>query len=107
MRRSQIKPEPQQRFLSFEFVALPRRFRAGNKEPEPVPIRGAIWETDGDATSIQLGVQFAMEGLSLLNAHHPARIAGPWLRAYPGSKCCHPARPRARRTHPLAFVSVC
>jgi hypothetical protein len=75
MRRSQIKPEPQQRFLSFEFVALPRRFRAGNKEPEPVPIRGAIWETDGDATSIRLGVQFAMEGLSLLNAHHPARIA--------------------------------
>src|SRR5882672_1982165 len=36
MRRSQIKPEPEQRFLSFRFVALPRRFRAANKEPEPV-----------------------------------------------------------------------
>lgn len=75
MRRSQIKPEPQQRFLSFELVALPRRFRAQNKEPEPVPIRGAIWEAGGDATSIRLGVQFAMEYQSLLNTHHPARIA--------------------------------
>jgi hypothetical protein len=73
MRRSEIKPEPQQRVLAFRFVALPRRFRAGNKETEPVPITCAIWEAGADATSIRLGVQFATEDQSLLNTNHPAR----------------------------------
>ena len=74
VRRSQIKPEPEQRLIKVRFTALPKRFRASNKAPEPVPITCAIWEARGDGNSIRFGVQFATKDESLLNTNHPARI---------------------------------
>lgn len=74
VRRGQIKPEPEQRLIKVRFTALPRRFRASNKEPAPVPITCSIWESRGDGNSIRFGVQFATKDESLLNTNHPARI---------------------------------
>jgi hypothetical protein len=74
VRRSQIKPEPEQRLIKVRFTALPKRFRASNKEPAPVPITCSIWESRGDGNSIRFGVQFATKDESLLNTNHPARV---------------------------------
>ena len=74
MRQSQIKPEPQQRLLSFQFDALPKRFRASNRETEPEAIECTMWEAASESNAIRLGVSFSKKHQVLLNTHHPARI---------------------------------
>jgi hypothetical protein len=77
VRRSQIKPEPQQRFLVFRFDAVPHRFRAPERGTDPRPITGTIWEVRGEPRAILFGVSFATEDKVLLNTRHeaPARSA--------------------------------
>ena len=77
VRRGQIKPEPQQRFLAFRFDAVPQRFRALERGTDPRPIAGTIWEVHGEPRAILLGVSFATEDQVLLNTRHeaPARSA--------------------------------
>ena len=73
-RRSQIKPEPEQRLLAFRFVAAPRRFGYRDRSSEPRPIAANIWEAGADAHSLSLGVSFSTEDQVLLNSRHEARV---------------------------------
>ncbi|HEY6924682.1 MAG TPA: hypothetical protein VI653_14510, partial [Steroidobacteraceae bacterium] len=59
MRRSDIRPEPQQRVLTFHFTAAPHRFGAQYRVSEPEPITGNVWEAAPRGPGVMLGVSFA------------------------------------------------
>jgi hypothetical protein len=84
MRRSDIRPEPQQRLLTFRFEAAPRRFGPQYRASEPEPIIGNVWEAGQKRTAIVLGVSFATAERVLLNTRHVARPDRParseWIR---------------------------
>jgi hypothetical protein len=76
-RRRDIKPEPQQRLLTFRFVGVPHRFRPQSRKTEIQAIDGAVWEAGDQQTAIQLGVAFAAGDEALLNMHHVASASFP------------------------------
>ena len=76
-RRSEIRPEPQQRILEFRFDAEPKRFRAQDKAEGTQLIVGNIWEAGRKRDAIRLGVSFATEQRVLLNTIHVARAHAP------------------------------
>ena len=84
MRRADIKPEPQQRVLTFHFDAAPHRFGAQYRASEPEPITVNVWEAGQRPTAVQLGVSFATAERVLLNTRHAASPDGParsaWIR---------------------------
>jgi hypothetical protein len=84
VRRSAIRPEPQQRLLTFHFDAAPRRFGPRYQASDPEPITGTIWEAGHKATTVVLGVSFATAERVLLNTRHLARPDSParseWIR---------------------------
>jgi hypothetical protein len=84
MRRTEIKPEPQERLLTFHFDAAPRRFGAQYRATEPEPIVGNVWEAGRKGDAVVLGVSFATAERVLLNTRHVARAdrAGrsEWIR---------------------------
>lgn len=94
VRRGQIKPEPQQRFLAFRFDAVPQRFRALERGTDPRSIAGTIWEVRGEPRAILLGVSFATEDQVLLNTRHeaPARSATRTVRVRGLVITTHPVR---------------
>jgi len=73
LRRSAIRPEPQQRLLELRFDGVPRRFGARHPSTEAVPIQGHIWEAGSERYAILLGVSFATEEKVLLITVHRAR----------------------------------
>ena len=73
LRRSQLKPEPQQRLLTFRVDAVPRRFGRRSRATEPQPIEGTVWEAGGERDAMLLGVSLATGDQVLLNAVHVAR----------------------------------
>ena len=73
VRRSRIKPEPQQRLLEFRFRAVPRRFGPRSQATDIQSIQGNIWESGGARDAILLGVSFAAGDQALLNMHLVAR----------------------------------
>jgi hypothetical protein len=101
VRRSDIKPEPQQRLLTFRFDAAPRRFGTQYRATDPEPITGNVWEADHRATAIVLRVSFATAERVLLNTRHVARPDTParseWIRGL--ELITRPVR-RAERTPP-------
>jgi hypothetical protein len=76
-RRSDIKPEPQQRMLEFRFAGVPRRFGTQSRATEPEPLVGNIWERGRERHAILLGVSFATDQRVLLNTVHVARANAP------------------------------
>jgi hypothetical protein len=84
MRRSDIRPEPQQRVLTFHFTAAPHRFGTQYRASEPEPITGNVWEAGQRGTAVMLGVSFATAERVLLNTRHAARPDSParseWIR---------------------------
>ena len=84
MRRADIRPEPQQRILTFHFDAAPHRFGRQYRALEPEPITGNIWEADRRQSAVVLGVSFATAERVLLNTRHAARPDRParseWIR---------------------------
>ncbi len=84
VRHSDIKPEPQQRLLTFRFDAAPRRFGSQYQASEPEPIIGNVWEAGQRRTAIVLRVSFATAKRVLLNTRHVARPDTParseWIR---------------------------
>jgi hypothetical protein len=83
-RRSAIRPEPQQRVLTFHFDAAPHRFGTQYRASEPEPITGNVWEAGQRQTAVVLGVSFATAERVLLNTRHAARPNRParseWIR---------------------------
>lgn len=73
LRRTEIKPEPQERLLTFTFDAAPRRFGAQYHATEPERIVGTVWEAGRKGNAIVLGVSFATAERVLLNTRHVAR----------------------------------
>ena len=71
-RRSDIKHEPQQRIIEFQFTAPPARFRA-HAGLEPRTIRADIWEDGLKPDSLLLGLSFTTGDSVLLNTTHLAR----------------------------------
>lgn len=84
MRRADIRPEPQQRVLTFHFDAAPHRFGSQYRALEPEPITGNVWEAGRRQTAVVLGVSFATAERVLLNTRHAARPDRParseWIR---------------------------
>ena len=84
MRRSDIRPEPQERVLTFHFDAAPHRFGAQYRVSEPEPITGNVWEAGQRQTAVVLGVSFATAERVLLNTRHAARpnssARSEWIR---------------------------
>jgi hypothetical protein len=84
VRRADIRPEPQQRLLTFRFDAAPRRFGTQYRAADPEPITANIWEAAHQGTAIVLGVSFATAERVLLNTRHRARPDSParseWIR---------------------------
>lgn len=84
MRRSDIRPEPQQRVLTFHFDAAPHRFGSQYRASDPEPITANVWEAGQRPTAVQLGVSFATAERVLLNTRHAARPDSParseWIR---------------------------
>lgn len=84
LRHSEIRPEPQQRVLTFRFEAAPRRFGPQYRGTEPEPIVGSIWEAGQKSNGIVLRVSFATAERVLLNTRHVARADAParseWIR---------------------------
>ena len=84
VRHSDIKPEPQQRLLTFRFDAAPRRFGSQYQASEPEPIIGNVWEAGQRRTAMVLRVSFATAERVLLNTRHVARPDTParseWIR---------------------------
>jgi hypothetical protein len=82
--RTAIKPESQQRLLTFRFDAVPRRFGTRYRASEPEPIEGSVWEAGHKRNAIVLGVSFATAERVLLNTRHVARADTPtrseWIR---------------------------
>lgn len=76
-RRSDIKPEPQQRILGFHFTGVPRRFGTRSRATDPEPLEGNIWERGRERHAILLGVSFATDQGVLLNTVHVARADAP------------------------------
>ena len=77
VRRTEIKPEPQQRVLQFRFDGDPRRFRSENRATGTQPIEGNIWDAGGERDAILLGVSFSTQQQVLLNTIHVARARSP------------------------------
>ena len=77
LRRSQIKPDRQQRLLAFRFDAVPRRFGPRSRVADMRPIDGNVWEAGGEGQAIQLGVSFAAEDQVLMNMHLVASVDVP------------------------------
>jgi hypothetical protein len=98
---SEIKPEPQQRLLTFQFDAAPHRFGTQYRASEPEPITGSVWEAGQRRTAVVLGVSFATAERVLLNTRHMARPDSParseWIRGL--ELITRPVR-RAERTPP-------
>jgi hypothetical protein len=84
VRRGDIKPEPQERLLTFRFDAAPRRFGRQYRTTDPEPITATVWEAGRRPTVIALGVSFATAERVLLNTRHAARPDAParseWIR---------------------------
>jgi len=84
MRRADIRPEPQQRVLTFHFDAAPHRFGSQYRALEPEPITGTVWEAGRRETAVVLGVSFATADRVLLNTRHAARpdraVRSEWIR---------------------------
>lgn len=84
VRRSDIRPDPQQRVLTFHFTAAPHRFGPQYRASEPEPITVNVWEADPRRAAAMLGVSFATAERVLLNTRHAARPDGParseWIR---------------------------
>jgi len=84
VRRADVRPEPQQRVLTFHFDAAPHRFGAQYRASGPEPITGNVWEADRRGTAVVLGVSFATAERVLLNTRHAARPDSParseWIR---------------------------
>jgi len=84
MRRSDIRPEPQQRVLTFHIAAAPHRFGIQYQASEPEPITGNVWEAGPRRAAVMLGVSFATAERVLLNTRHAARPDRParseWVR---------------------------
>ncbi len=84
LRRTEVKPEPQERLLTFSFDAAPRRFGPQYHATEPERIVGTVWEAGRKGNAIVLGVSFATAERVLLNTRHVARAdrAGrsEWIR---------------------------
>ena len=84
MRRADIRPEPQQRILTFRFEAAPHRFGTQYRTAEPEQITGNVWEAGPRQTAVVLGVSFATADRVLLNTRHAARPTSParseWIR---------------------------
>ena len=101
VRRSDIRPEPQQRLLTFDFDAAPHRFGTQYRASEPEPITANIWEASQRRTGVVLGVSFATTERVLLNTRHAARPDSParseWIRGL--ELITRPVR-RAERTPP-------
>jgi hypothetical protein len=95
LRRSQIKPERQQRLLAFRFDAVPHRFGPRSRATETQPIEGTIWEAGGDQQAVRLGVSFAAGDQVLLNMVHvaPADAASRSERPRGLVITTHPVRP--------------
>jgi hypothetical protein len=76
-RRGGIKPERQQRLLSFRFTAVPRRFGPRSRASDPEAIDANIWEAANDPSAITFGLSLATREVVLINMHHfaPARSA--------------------------------
>jgi len=85
VRRADVRPEPQQRVLTFHFDAAPHRFGAQYRASEPEPITGNVWEADRRGTAVVLGVSFATAERVLLNTRHAARPDSP-------ARCHRPIR---------------
>ena len=84
VRHSDIKPEPQQRLLTFRFDAAPHRFGSQYHASEPEPIIGNVWEAGQRRTAIELRVSFSTAERVLLNTRHVARpdmaARSEWIR---------------------------
>jgi hypothetical protein len=84
VRRADIKPEFQQRLLTFRFEAAPRRFGAQYRAAEPESIGCNIWEAGQQPNAVVLRVSFATAERVLLNTRHLARADTParseWIR---------------------------
>ena len=84
VRRSEIRPEPQQRLLTFHFDAAPHRFGTQYRASEPEPITANVWEGGQRRTALVLRVSFATAERVLLNTRHVARPDSParseWIR---------------------------
>ena len=84
MRRAEIRPEPQQRVLTFHFDAAPHRFGSQYRALEPEPITGNVWEAGRRETAVVLGVSFATADRVLLNTRHAAppdrAVRSEWIR---------------------------
>ena len=72
VRRGEIKPDPQQRLLTFRFDGVPRRFGSRYRGTATQPIAGNIWEAGGEPDAIHLGVSFATDNEVLFNMVHVA-----------------------------------
>src|SRR5260370_25459858 len=99
VRRTEIKPEPQQRILEFRFDGEPHRFRSRYHTSGMQPIDGSIWEVGGDRQAIRLGVQLATEQQVLLNTTHVARARSA-SRSERGHGLVITTRPRRRGRPP-------
>ncbi len=84
LRRADIRPEPQQRLLTFRFEAAPSRFRAHDRAVEPESIECNIWEAGQQPDGIVLRVSFSTPERVLLNTRHVARASAAarseWVR---------------------------
>lgn len=84
IRRADIKPEPQQRLLTFRFEAAPHRFGAQYRAAEPEPIECNIWEAGQEQNAVVLRVSFSTAERVLLNTRHVARAGtaarSEWIR---------------------------
>ena len=84
VRHADIRPDPQQRVLTFHFAAAPHRFGAQYRASEPEPITCNVWEADPRRTTVMLGVSFSTPERVLLNTRHAARPDSParseWIR---------------------------
>src|SRR2546429_3131419 len=79
VRRADVRPEPQQRVLTFHFDAAPHRFGAQYRASEPEPITGNVWEADRRGAAGGVGVSLAaaerapLDTRDTARAHTPAR----------------------------------
>lgn len=84
IRHADIKPEPQQRLLTFRFEAAPHRFGAQYHAVEPESIVCNIWEAGQQPNAVVLRVSFATADRVLLNTRHVARAnaaaRSEWIR---------------------------
>jgi len=72
LRHGDIKPDPEERVLTFHFSAAPSRFRAQSSRAVQ-PLNGSIWESGSDPYALHLGVSVATEEMVLLNMTHVAK----------------------------------